>query len=179
MPDVSGSPTERSSPPVEKNATTSRLRTFTCAMPSDASKPRSDARTTRPARNAGLPRERDAWRIGLKALDAESEKIYAARFSQLPAERQDELLTRMANGELNDPAWEGMASNLFFHKRMAIDVIYAYYAHPIAWSEIGWGGPASPRGYVRMGYDERDPWEAAEVKNGDVAAAQRKNRHVR
>ncbi|HZV04164.1 MAG TPA: gluconate 2-dehydrogenase subunit 3 family protein [Gemmataceae bacterium] len=130
-------------------------------------------------RNAGLPRERDAWRIGLKALDAESEKIYAARFSQLPAERQDELLTRMANGELNDPAWEGMASNLFFHKRMAIDVIYAYYAHPIAWSEIGWGGPASPRGYVRMGYDERDPWEAAEVKNGDVAAAQRKNRHVR
>ena len=35
---------------------------------------------------------------------------------------------------------------------------------PTAWNEIGWGGPASPRGYVRMGYDERDPWEAAEAQ---------------
>jgi hypothetical protein len=32
---------------------------------------------------------------------------------------------------------------------------------------------------VRMDYDERDPWEAAEVKDGDVAAARRKNRRVR
>ena len=37
---------------------------------------------------------------------------------------------------------------------------------PTAWSEIGWGGPASPRGYVRMDFDERDPWEAAEAKDG-------------
>jgi len=27
----------------------------------------------------------------------------------------------------------------------------AYYMQPTAWSEIGWGGPASPRGYVRHG----------------------------
>ena len=53
---------------------------------------------------------------------------------------------------------------------MAHDIVRAYYAHPTAWSEIGWGGPASPRGYVRMDFDERDPWEAAEAKHGDVEA---------
>ena len=66
----------------------------------------------------------------------------------------------------------------FFKQRMARDIVHAYYAHPTAWNEIGWGGPASPRGYVRMGFDERDPWEAAEVKDGDVEAARRKNRRV-
>ena len=59
-----------------------------------------------------------------------------------------------------------MPSDAFFKMRMAHDIVLAYYAHPTAWSEIGWGGPASPRGYVRMDFDERDSWEAAEVKDG-------------
>src|SRR5262252_10658338 len=54
----------------------------------------------------------------------------------------------------------------------------AYYMHPTAWSEIGWGGPASPRGYVRMDFDRRDPWEAAEAKPGREAEALRENRRV-
>ena len=40
-------------------------------------------------------------------------------------------------------------------------MVVAYYAHPAAWNEIGFGGPASPRGYVRMDFDRRDPWEAS------------------
>ena len=50
---------------------------------------------------------------------------------------------------------------------------------PTAWSEIGWGGPASPRGYVRLDFNERDPWEAAEAGGGDEASVRRINRHVR
>jgi hypothetical protein len=50
------------------------------------------------------------------------------------------------------------------------DVINAYYAHPTAWSEIGFGGPASPRGYVRLDAGRRDPWEAAEAPSGPGAA---------
>ena len=54
----------------------------------------------------------------------------------------------------------------------------AYYAHPTAWNEIGFGGPASPRGYVRLDKNRRDPWEAAEGKPGQEERAARENRNV-
>jgi hypothetical protein len=59
------------------------------------------------------------------------------------------------------------------------DIVRAYYGHPTAWNEIGFGGPASPRGYVRMGFNRRDPWEAVEAHDGDEAAARRENKRVR
>jgi hypothetical protein len=129
-------------------------------------------------RQAGMPKEREAWRLGLRALDAEAKAAHGGRFVEISAEEQVSLLRRMQVGELRNPAWEGMKPAWFFKHRMGRDVVMAYYAHPTAWSEIGWGGPASPRGYVRMDFDERDPWEAAEVKDGDVAAAMRANRRV-
>ena len=129
-------------------------------------------------RHAGMPREAEAWRRGLKALDEEAKHAFGSRFRELSDHDQDALLARMEKGELKDAAWGHMASETFFKMRMARDIVVAYYAHPTAWSEIGWGGPASPRGYVRMDFNERDPWEAAEVKNGDVETARRKNRRV-
>jgi hypothetical protein len=130
-------------------------------------------------RRPGTPREGEAWRLGLTALDAEAEAAYRARFHALSAADQDTLLSRMQNGELQNPAWGDMAPKTFFKMRLARDLVLAYYAHPTAWSQIGWGGPASPRGYVRMDYDERDPWEAAETKDGNIQAARWKNRLVR
>ena len=43
---------------------------------------------------------------------------------------------------------------------------------------MGFGGPASPRGYVRMALDRRDPWEAAQAKPGHEQEARRENQHV-
>jgi len=43
-------------------------------------------------------------------------------------------------------------------------IVGLYYAHPAAWNEMGFGGPAGPRGYVRVNLNERDPWEAREAK---------------
>ena len=129
-------------------------------------------------RNVGMPREGEAWRRGLSALDHEAEHAFGARFRTLAVQDQDALLKRMDQGQLNGVAWGDMPSNTFFKMRLARDIVLAYYAHPTAWSEIGWGGPASPRGYVRMDFNERDPWEAAEVKNGDIESAKRKNRRV-
>lgn len=125
-----------------------------------------------------MPRHQEAWHLGLLALDAEARTAFGKAFRDLTAPRQDDLITRLQIGEMHDPAWEGMAPKTFFEQRVLRDIDFAYWSHPTAWSEIGWGGPASPRGYVRMGYDTRDPWEAAEVKDGDVAGAIRKNRHV-
>jgi len=129
-------------------------------------------------RLAGMPREPDAWRLGLQALDAEAMGAYGEHFQRLATGLQDALLARMQRGELKSPAWGSMTSKDFFKKRMAHDIVLAYYAHPTAWSEIGWGGPASPRGYVRLDFNERDPWEAAEAANGDDAQVRRINRHV-
>lgn len=129
-------------------------------------------------RHADMPREDEAWRRGLKALDQDARQAFGARFHELSEKDQDELLARMQAGRLKGPAWGTMPSNTFFKMRLAHDIVYAYYAHPTAWSEIGWGGPASPRGYVRMDFNKRDPWEAAEVKDGDIEAARRKNRRV-
>jgi hypothetical protein len=130
-------------------------------------------------RLAGMPREGEAWRLGLRALDAEATTAHGESFHRLPESSQQSLLQRMELGELNAPEWGSMHPSDFFKKRMARDIVLAYYAHPAAWSEIGWGGPASPRGYVRLGFDERDPWEAAECRDGDEASVRRINRHVR
>lgn len=126
-------------------------------------------------RNPELPEEREAWRLGLKALDAEARAQFGARFHELSAFAQDALLKLAEKGELTDAAWAGMPSKLFFKQRVLADVVKAYYAHPTAWNEIGWGGPASPRGYVRMDFDRRDPWEAAEAKPGREAEAHEEN----
>lgn len=130
-------------------------------------------------RVADMPRDGEAWRLGLKALDAEARAKYHDGFAALCEADQDALLRRVEAGELDAPEWGAMSPKGFFEKRLARDIVLAYYAHPAAWSEIGWGGPASPRGYVRLGFNERDPWEAAEARNGDEASARRMNRHVR
>jgi hypothetical protein len=111
-------------------------------------------------RNAGLPPQREAWRIGLAALDASAKEAGGKRFHELDAVSKDNLIRRMESDELMGDAWQGLSSRLFFKWRVLPDIVAGYYAHPTAWSEIGFGGPASPRGYVRMGFDRRDPWEA-------------------
>lgn len=114
-------------------------------------------------RDARLPSLRDAWRSGVAALDAESCAAHGAVFAQLEPEQQMALVDAMARGELRDAAWQGMPCGLFFSERVLHDLYGAYYSHPAAWSEIGFGGPANPRGYVRLYQDRRDPWEAVEA----------------
>ena len=80
------------------------------------------------------------------------------------------LAAAMAEGRLRGPAWGGMPAVLFFQSRVLPDIVKSYYAHPTAWSEIGFGGPASPRGYVRLDFNARDPWEAAEAALSTVVA---------
>jgi hypothetical protein len=129
-------------------------------------------------RQAKLPSMQEAWRRGLAALDAEARALHGAAFHELASAQQDELLLRMQNGKLDHDAWGGMPADTFFKHRVLPDVVQSYYAHPTAWNEIGWGGPASPRGYVRLQADRRDPWEAAEAEPGREAQAYRENLRV-
>jgi hypothetical protein len=129
-------------------------------------------------RESGMPRDGEAWKLGLKALDSEAGAMHGKPFRELQPPAQENLLRQMQTGDLTSPAWAGMKPASFFKKRMARDVVMSYYAHPSAWSEIGWGGPASPRGYVRLDFNERDPWEPAEANGANDEAAKRINRHV-
>lgn len=129
-------------------------------------------------RDARLPPMQEAWQRGLAALDVEAIARHGTRFAALAPAEQDALLTAAQKGELHDRAWDGMSSRLFFKERLAQDILGAYYSHPTAWSEIGFGGPASPRGYVRMGFNRRDPWEAAEARPSEEESARRTNHRV-
>ena len=126
-----------------------------------------------------LPPQGEAWRIGLAALDHEARARHgASSFRALTGGDRDAILKAMQRGELDGDHWQGMPLKLFFEKRVVHDVTDAYYAHPTAWNEIGFGGPASPRGYVRLDKNRRDPWEAAEAKPGQEERARQENRHV-
>ncbi len=130
-------------------------------------------------RVAPLPYAGEAWKRSLHALDEEARSAYDARFHDLAAEAQDALLTRMQEGELKNPAWGDIPCQLFFKKRVLVDIPAAYYATPTAWNEMGYDGPASPRGYVRMDLNRRDPWEPVELKpDGDAAKVREENQHV-
>lgn len=129
-------------------------------------------------RAAAMPREGAAWRRGIAALEAAAQAAFRAGFAELAGPERDTLLRQVAAGTAEGPAWDGLPPKVFWKQRLLTDILHAYWSHPVAWSECGWGGPASPRGYVRMGYDERDPWEAAETKADDLRATRKRNEHV-
>jgi hypothetical protein len=126
-------------------------------------------------RDARMPPAGEAWRRGLQALDAEARARHGRAFHALSGAEQDGILIAAQHGYLDDPAWAGMPPRLFFESRVIHDVVEAYYSHPAAWNEIGYGGPAAPRGYVRVDMDRRDPWEASEARPGREEQALREN----
>ncbi len=129
-------------------------------------------------RDARLPALREAWRRGLAAIEEESRTRHGRGFHALAPADQDELLETIQHGHTQHAAWGTMPPDVFFAKRALHDIVGAYYAHPAAWNEIGFGGPASPRGYVRLNFDRRDPWEASEARPGREAIARRENARV-
>ncbi|MBW4024284.1 MAG: gluconate 2-dehydrogenase subunit 3 family protein [Proteobacteria bacterium] len=129
-------------------------------------------------RFASMPEQGEAYRRGLRGFDDAAQSLHGRRFAGLEPAAQDQILASAQKGELDGPAWQGMPSKMFFEHRLLIDAVSAYYAHPTAWSEMGFGGPASPRGYVRMQLNRRDPWEAAEAKPGEEDRVRWENEHV-
>jgi hypothetical protein len=111
-------------------------------------------------RYADMPPMRDAWRQGLAGIAGEARERHGTDFCVLPSEVQDALLRAIQHDDVDARLWGNLPAARFFSELLLKQIVAVYYAHPAAWSEIGFGGPASPRGYVRLGFDERDPWEA-------------------
>ena len=129
-------------------------------------------------RDSRLPEQDMAWRLGLAAVDAEAKAACEKPFSELSNDQQHWLLGKIQRGQTSTDAWQDVPPAIFFEKRLLHDIATAYYGHPASWNEIGFGGPASPRGYVRMNFDRRDSWEAAEASPGREDEARRENERV-
>jgi hypothetical protein len=114
-------------------------------------------------RRPDMPPLRQAWRLGLAALDDEARCRHGQPFVDLPDAAQDAVLQELADGCARSSQWQALHAQRFFVHLLLKTAAGIYYAHPAAWNEIGFGGPASPRGYVRLGPDQRDPWEADEA----------------
>jgi hypothetical protein len=112
-----------------------------------------------------VPPLRDAWRLGLAGIDESARLLNGGRaFAELGADAQDDVLRRVARGEAPGATWErGLSRSRFFRDVLCLTVVKIYYAHPRAWSEIGYSGPSSPRGHVRNWMGGVDPWDAKET----------------
>ena len=74
-------------------------------------------------------------------------------------------LKEMVAGEVGFAS--GMAAYRQFLGGMPVRQICGiYYAHPYAWDEIGFGGPAYPRGYFALNNGAPEPWEPREAGPG-------------
>jgi hypothetical protein len=108
-----------------------------------------------------MPDNLTAWRRGLAAIDAEAHARHATGFATLDGAAQDRLLKAVDKDDLAArDAWGDMPAMKFFRHTALKQIVSIYYTQPDAMSEIGYGGPASPRGYVRLGPDSADGWEA-------------------
>jgi hypothetical protein len=111
-------------------------------------------------RYVDMPPLRAAWPLGLHGIDLESQRRFGRHFTILQPSDQDTVLRAVQSGDVEADVWSRMPPRRFFSTVLLKEIVGEYYAHPAAWSEVGFGGPASPRGYVRLGENQRDPWEA-------------------
>lgn len=111
----------------------------------------------------GMPSDGDAYHLGLCGIQEIAQALNVAPFEDAEPHDQDRILKSLHDE--TPPAgheiWKRVPLKPFWSLLMR-DVIEAYYAHPWAWDEIGFGGPAYPRGYMRLEHGRPEPWEKDE-----------------
>jgi hypothetical protein len=116
-----------------------------------------------------LPDDDEVWRRVARGLDAEARAQAFASFAEAPAEAQRGIVHRFSKAELHGGVWDTVNVARAFSVVMRY-VVQAFYSHPWAWNEIGFGGPAYPRGYAAFGnpdLGEREHWEPEEAVQVD------------
>ncbi|HLJ15561.1 MAG TPA: gluconate 2-dehydrogenase subunit 3 family protein [Bryobacteraceae bacterium] len=112
-----------------------------------------------------MPPDGEAFQLGLRAIEEIAQHQYGCGFLEIGLREQDEILRSLHDGK--PPAaheiWKRMAVHRFW-MLLVSDCADAYYSHPWAWDEIGFGGPAYPRAYMRLERGEAEPWESKEKR---------------
>jgi len=115
------------------------------------------------------PDDDEVWRRVARGLDDEARARSAASFADAPLDARLEIVHLFSRAELHGGAWATMNVARAWSTVMRY-VVGAFYAHPWAWNEIGFGGPAYPRGYGAFGsprLGDAESWEAQEAVDVD------------
>jgi hypothetical protein len=112
-----------------------------------------------------MPPDKEAYRLGLLAIDDIARTMHGKPFVELTGTQQDEVLWSIHEDKPQggDEIWKQMPADRFWLVLLS-DAVDAYYAHPYAWDEIGFGGPSYPRGYFRLEKGLPEPWEVNEQR---------------
>jgi hypothetical protein len=112
---------------------------------------------------ADLPEDGQAWRDTLGYLDDDARAKFGRGFAQCPAAEQQAVIQSVQ--DLGSGDWHGVNAS----RAWSLWTRYAttaFYSHPTAWDEIGFPGPAYPRGYKNAGVGKREPFEVADARPG-------------
>lgn len=112
-------------------------------------------------RYADMPEDGQAWRDTLAYLDGDAYQRCGTSFADAP--EADQVVLVQAVQDLKSADWHGLpAAHVWsLWTRYACT---AFYAHPLAWAEIGFPGPAYPRGYKNIGVDKLEPFEVRDAR---------------
>jgi Gluconate 2-dehydrogenase subunit 3 len=116
-----------------------------------------------------LPDDGTVWRRVARGLDAEARSQSFESYADAPLDVQTGIVHRFSKAQLHGGVWETVNVARAFSVVMRY-IAQAFYGHPWSWSEIGFGGPAYPRGYSAFGsphLGENEPWEADEALHID------------
>ncbi len=97
-----------------------------------------------------MPQDGQTWRLVLRGLDETAREDGADGFAALAIGDQERIVEALARGELSGGAWGELNVTRAWSVCMRA-VLSEFYSHPWAWNEIGFGGPAYPRGFMRLG----------------------------
>jgi hypothetical protein len=119
---------------------------------------------------ADLPDDRDLWRLVARGLDGSARASGAPDYADAPPEIRHEICHSFSRGELRGEVWDDLNVSRAW-SIVVRDILAAFYSHPWSWNEIGFGGPAYPRGYAAFGSphlgEEAEGWEPREAFSVD------------
>jgi hypothetical protein len=117
--------------------------------------------------HADMPDDRDTWHLVLQGVDEVAQRRFGKSFHELDAASREGICQDFSEGRLGGGVWEGLNVKRAFSVVMR-GVASEFYSHPWAWNEIGFGGPAYPRGFARFGsLSAREQFEKPEAFSED------------
>ena len=112
-----------------------------------------------------MPPDEEAYRLAARAFEQMAREEFGQSFHELGTLEQEGLIQQIHDGKPKSATEEWARINVErFWTMLVSDCCAVYYAHPWVWDEIGYGGPAYPRGYMRLEEGEPEPWEVHEQR---------------